>query len=208
MRLFLVGGSGRTGRLFLPLALQAGHAVTALARRPASVTLAHERLRVLQGDVGRPETLAGQLSGHHAVLAILSPPSMSGLVDTFTVGATTLCRAMQSEGVRRLLFVTSGAVEDDPELAWLFRFVIKPLLMRKVYADAARAEEIVRSSALDWTLVRPARLTDGPPTGTYRVSPRGLPPGGSVLSRADLAHFLLAEVDHPQHLHGTPTLAA
>jgi biliverdin reductase/flavin reductase len=207
MRLFLVGGSGRTGRLLLPLALAAGHTVTALARQPTSISLAHERLRVLRGDVGAPETLAGHLAGHDAVIGILSPPSLRGLVDTFTVGATTLCRTMQREAVRRLLFVTSGAVEDDPELVWLFRFVVKPLLMRRLYADASRAEEIVRSSALDWTLVRPARLTDGPPTGTYRVSPRGLPPGGAVLARADLAQFLLTEVEKPQYLHGTPTLA-
>jgi uncharacterized protein YbjT (DUF2867 family) len=207
LRLFIVGGSGRTGSQLLPQLLEAGHTAVVLARRPDSISLKHVRLQVVAGDVKQPASIAAALDGIDAAIVVLTPPSMRGVVDTFAVGARNVVTAMEQKGVRRLLFVTSGAVEDDPGMAWMFRFVIKPLMMSKVYADARCAEEIVRGSSLDWTLVRPPQLVDGPATGVYRVSPRFLPPGGAKLSRGDLAHFLAGEVTRNENVRGTPTLA-
>lgn len=115
---------------------------------------------------------------------------------------------MEVEGVKRLLWVTSAAVEPEDLAATglFFRWVFEPLFLAGVYADAALSEAVLRPSALDWTFIRPTQLTDGPRTGTYRVDPRRTPKGGTSISRADVADFMLKEAAEGRFVRATPVL--
>jgi uncharacterized protein YbjT (DUF2867 family) len=68
-------------------------------------------------------------------------------------------------------------------------------LLRKPYEDMSLMEELVRASAADWTIVRAARLTNGPLTGRYRTRAGANLPGAWSISRADLASYLLSQVE-------------
>jgi putative NADH-flavin reductase len=198
VRLFVFGGSGGAGAQVLAQALDAGHRVTALARTPESIP-SHARLTVLRGDVLEPEGWRGALAGHHAVLSCLGSPDRRPTT-VYSQGIAGIVAALSDSGVRRLTCVTSASLGLSPVAPLgqrlLIGRVVRPLY-RHMYADMAKMEDIVAASDLDWTIVRPPRLTNGRLTGTYRTAVNGHLPRTRSLSRADLAHYLLNHLDDP-----------
>lgn len=188
MKLFVVGATGRTGALVVQQALERGHEVTAFTRRPAAVSIAHPHLRVAQGD-GLVASDVAQLAGHDAVISIVAAPDLkrTTLAEQVT---RNLVQAMGEHGVSRLVVTSSHAlVATRPRLAVAF---IR-LLLRHSYADARNMEAVVRSSGLDWRVVRANRLVDKPAVGSVVRMPDGqdFVGGANELTRADLAATLL-----------------
>ncbi len=128
MKLLIVGATGRLGRLRVAQALEAEHGVTAFVRNPAAFTIQHANLRIVQGDVLVPATLTPVMTGHDIVFAGLTPPARRKTT-LFSQGVENLIAAMSAHGVRRLIWVTSAAVDpvDAAATPWLFRKVIIPL---------------------------------------------------------------------------------
>ena len=104
---------------------------------------------------------------------------------------------MQSAGMRRLLIVSAAILFED---LGLLAAVLRRTLLKNVVIDSGEMERIVTASDLDWTIVRPPRLTNGPLTARYHVADNRFPPGRQTLSRADVAHFLLDELEHRAHV--------
>jgi hypothetical protein len=98
--------------------------------------------------------------------------------------------AMKANSVTRLLAITSAGVEDDPNMNFIARRFIMPVILGRVLADMRVMEAEVEASGLVWTIVRPGRLTDGPRTGLYRANDRFVPEGGREIARADVADFM------------------
>ena len=111
--------------------------------------------------------------------------------------------------VTRLIWVTSAGV--DPGYVkgknFLYKRIIKPFFLANVYADFKLSEEILEKSSLDWVVVRPSRLTDGPLTKTYRVQANGSPKSATEISRADVAHFMLKETVEHRYNFKKPIIA-
>jgi putative NADH-flavin reductase len=199
MHLFILGATGGTGRELVNQALERNHRVTAFVRSPQKLGAAHEGLTVVQGDLLDTEAVGAALAGHDAVLSAIGPPGPGRTTITRDSAQATLA-AMRGPGVRRLLIVGVAMLFED---AGIFAWVLRNTFLRNVANDSAEMELVVKASNLDWTIVRPPRLTNGPLTGRYAFSDDHLPPGAggmATLSRADLAHFLLNEVEQPAHL--------
>jgi biliverdin reductase / flavin reductase len=208
MKLLIFGASGQTGQELVSQALERGHSVTAVARNVAAIAQRHERLRTVRADVMDPSTLDPVIRGHDAALSSLGPNKLFFSPTTvYSVGSVNVVRAMERQSVKRLIAVTSAGVEDhDPGYVLFYRLVLKPMLQR-VYDDAKVFEAELAKSQLDWTVVRPGRISGGPRTGRYSVSARFLPKGKSfAITRADLAAFMLGEIESPKWIRGTPTL--
>lgn len=208
MNLTIFGASGRTGRELVRQALARSHHVTAVVRRPDDFAPRHDNLAIFRGDIVNLDDVAAAIDGRHAVVSALGPHTLLRRVAALTAGIRNIVRAMEAVGVGRLVYTSALGVGDslDDQNAF-FRYVLCPVLLGRDYADHLANEEIIKSSALDWTIARPARLTDGPRTGNYEVRER-LPatfPLGRI-SRADVADFLLNELEHPAHLRHTPGL--
>lgn len=187
--------------------------MTAAARRPEALDPVRERwesrgaLTVVTADVRDPDSVEKAVAGNDAAICAVANTGRdpAGL---FSDTARTLVGALERQGARRLVCVTSrGVRHDDRELPLLYRRVIQPLVLHRIYADMRVMEELVRASHLDWALVRPPRLVDGPARGTYRVADAHNPSGGWTLSRADLAGFLLDQLTDTTWMHRAPTLA-
>lgn len=188
MRLVVVGATGRTGRLVTEQALQRGHHVTALTRRPETLTLRDPRLDVVRGD-GRDATDLAVVEGHDAVISIVAAPDLGPTTVAEDV-TRTLVWAMEEHGVGRLVVTSShGLVATRPRLA----VALVRLVLRNSYADARRMEAVVRASGLDWRIVRANRLVDRAPVGAVLRMPDGqdFVGGANELTRADLAATLL-----------------
>ena len=115
---------------------------------------------------------------------------------------------MEATGVQRLICVTSGGTnsEHDPNLPFFFEQVFKRIYAN-IYRDQQAMEHVVMESALDWTIVRPAALTDAPPTGKCRVAEAYALPGGSLTPRSDLAAFMLQQLETRQYVRKAVALA-
>ena len=209
MKLAILGATGRTGVHLVAQALDAGHEVVALARTPSKVDVDRERLTMVQGDVRDPEKLATVVDGADAVLSVLGPTS-NVPVHEVSKGMANVLAAMEQHGVRRLLQSVGAGVGDPRDKPGLFDRVIKVLLKlasRYVYEDMVRVAEMIRASDLDWTLVRVPMLTDDPPAGAVKVGYLGQGVGVRV-SRADLAAFMLSQVNEDSYLNQSPVISS
>jgi putative NADH-flavin reductase len=208
MRLIVFGASGRTGLYLVQQALDAGHEVRAFVRTPAKMTLRHDGLTMVQGDVYDADKVASAVQGTDAVLSVLgytkeSPKNMQ------TVAAKNIVNAMQKHQVRRIVSLSSPAVSDPEDEPKLFNRLIMgffALLSRDRLDETRTAAEIIRQSGLDWVIVRVPVLSDGPHTGKYRVGYVGKGVGGR-LSRADAADFLLKQVSDNTYLCKAPMIS-
>jgi putative NADH-flavin reductase len=194
MRLTVFGATGGTGRQLVGQALEAGHEVTAVVRDPGRLGIQHGQLTVVTADVTEPESLRPVVIGRDAVLSALGAPNnrAAGIASRAT---RAILRALDEEGVTRFLAVSAAPLGPVPEGESLFyRRVVDPLVrraFRDVYADLAVMEDAVRATALEWTVVRPPRLTDGPRTDTHQRQIGGNVARSHRISRADLAHAML-----------------
>ncbi len=198
MNLTVFGGTGRTGVLLIRAALTAGHSVTAVARDPSRITISHERLRTARADVLQRATFDDAVAGADAVASALGEPKGSKPTTIYSVGAANILDAMQHAGVRRFVGISAIPVTPRSQVSVLERLVVFPILDRffgQGYADMTRMEKRLHASTLDWTVVRPPQLTDGPATGRYRTAVNSHLPGARRISRADLAALILRLID-------------
>jgi putative NADH-flavin reductase len=200
MKLTIFGASGNTGHCLTEQAVSAGHEVTAVVRDPARLTVdPHSRLRVVTADVMDPAAITPAVAGADAVLTAVGPRG-TGPTTVIEDSVRSIIVAMQKSGACRLLALSGSIVADEGESPYL-RYLIKPLarrtFLRHVNADMAAAEGEIEASELDWTILRPPRLTGKSATGSYRLAiDRNLPHGFTV-PRADLAACMLTLIDDP-----------
>lgn len=205
MKVLVFGSTGGTGRELLKQALDQDHDVVAYARDPAKLDdVKHARLKVFPGDVLDLAAVESAVAGQDAVFCAVGAGAKR---TTLREDATrNIVGAMESTGVRRLICLSSLGVGDSRgNLPFFTKYVIVALFLRHAFADHERQEAVVRQSSLDWTLVRPPHLKDGPRTGSYRhgfpATDRGI---GGQISRADVADFMLKQLTEATYVHQTP----
>jgi len=207
MHLLIIGATRGIGRQLLEQALTAQHRVTALVRRPQSLTQRHELLQVMEGDILDPPAVFRAVAGQEAVCLTIGTGITWRPVTLFSQGTQNVLDAMEQHGVRRLLCITGiGAGDSKGPGGFLYDRIFNPLLLKTIYEDKNRQEALIRASDTDWTIIRPGFLTNGPLTGKYRVLTdlRGITAG--KISRADVAHFMLEELAANRYLGQAPLL--
>lgn len=196
MKLLVLGATGGIGLEIVRQAIDGGHQVSAFVRTPERLKEFGDRLTVIQGDVLNGAEIERALEGQDAVLSGFGArePRSKADADLLRRFAVALTRAMLHANIRRVVVVS---------VAFLFRDSIIPptylfgrLFFRGVVIDASEMEEVFRKSALDWTILRPPRLTDQPRTGKYRVREGHLPRFGFKIARADVAEFMISAVQN------------
>jgi putative NADH-flavin reductase len=213
MKLTIFAATGGIGRQVLEQAVAAGHQVTAVVRNPDKLSVPGE-VRVVAADLADadPAALEAAVDGADAVLSGLGPRS-NAEAGIASRGTRAIVQAMQATGVRRIVVVSAAPIgtvpspgrpmppRHDPGDGFLMRHLfshVAKTLFREHYADLALMEDILRDSGLDWTVVRPPRLTDKPLTGRYRVAYGQNVRGGWSVSRADVAQLMLRVLEHPE----------
>lgn len=201
VRLLVFGGTKGVGRLFVQGALDNGHEVTLFARDPpASKTPPQPGLRIIKGDANDKRAVQTAVPGHDAVLVSLGPSGTERFQHFIGPATAWIVEAMEKEGVPRLLFMSGlGVGESRRDAPGFMRWFVVPLLLRPTFTDRADAEEHVKRSRVDWTIVRPLYLTDDPPTGRWNATPimKAVRDG---IPRADVAQFLLDELNRREYV--------
>ncbi len=203
-KILILGATGGTGFQLVTQALNAGHDVTAFVRAVSRIPIRHERLRLIEGSATDDRLrLAEAVRGRDALISALGRGSSLKSAGLIQQSVPSILAAMQLGGVRRLIMTSAigvGAAFGD---APLYSKILIRLLLKDIYADKAAGEELIRRSGLDWTIVQPAQLTDGPLTGEYQAGELLKHHGIPRISRADLAHFILAQLDSAEYVGKT-----
>jgi putative NADH-flavin reductase len=219
VKLTIVAATGGIGRQLLEQAIAAGHDVTAVARKPQDLAVA----RAVAADLASvdPAALQPAVAGADAVLSALGPRTKAD-AGVAARGTKVITQAMRAAGVRRIIVVSAAPIgtipspgrphppRHDPGDGFIIRYVADPVVkraLREHYADLARMEDILRASDLDWTAVRPPRLTDKPATGRYRTAYGQNLRRGVFISRADVARYMLSALDMPETFRQTVGIA-
>jgi putative NADH-flavin reductase len=192
MRILVLGAAGGVGRPVVEQALGHGHDGVAFARDAASQDSSDPHLVVTVGDVTDAAAVRAAVAGCDAVVSALGS-RRERPVHVYSDGVANAIRAMIAHGVCRLVVVSAAGAgsRTDPSIPLGLRAQLKLPTLRDVYDDLERMEGDIMLSDLDWTIVRPHGLTDGPLTGIYRVVEGAIVPKGKDVSRADLAALLL-----------------
>lgn len=209
MKLALIGATGRTGRHTLAAALERGHDVTVLMRDPLKLPdAARERVRVVVGDSTDHEAIADLLRGADAVVSALGPTGKQP--DLHTRTARALVDVMTMAGPSRFAGVSGAGIDvpgdlkapKDKVISWLIR-----TLGGDVVKDKPAEHAVWAASDLDWTLVRPPRLVDGPPSDTPLEQDAHRSTRSTSISRADLGAFLVDVVEQDLYPRAAPFVA-
>ena len=225
MKLTIFAATGGIGRQISEQAVDAGYDVTAVVRNPQKLPGDLSRqVRVVTADLAAPDpaTLRSAVEGADAVLSGLGATSNSE-AGVATQGTRAIAAAMNATGARRIVVVSAAPIgtvpspgrpnppKHDPGDGFVLRHLLSPLTkaaLRKHYADPAQMEDILRDSDLDWTAIRPPRLTDKPLTGTYRTARGQNLRRGLFIPRANVAHHMLRALDQPETIRQTIGVAS
>ena len=192
-KVMVLGANGGIGRQAVEMALAQGHSVTAILRTPSNITLIHPNLLIVKGDIVKPETWEKHLEHKDVVISAIGATSRKETT-LYSQGARNLLNAMKKTGANRAFFISASGLEVNPSHSLFIRLVttyVLQRLLKNMYADLNKMEQLVKESDLNWTIMRPPRLTNRPFTGRYRFAINGFLKAGLSISRADLAHFMM-----------------
>jgi putative NADH-flavin reductase len=213
MKLAIMAATGGVGQQLLRQALAAGHDVTAVVRNPAKLPADLREARIVTADLAAPQpsVLEAAIAGTDAVVSGLGPASNSS-AGIAARGTRAIAAAMDATAVKRLVVISAAPVgtvpspgrptppKHDPGDGFFMRRLGAPFARAafgKVYADLAAMEDLLCDSDLDWTVIRPPKLTSKPLTGHYRTATGQNVRGGFSVPRADVAHLMLAVLSQP-----------
>ncbi|MGF1532946.1 MAG: NAD(P)-dependent oxidoreductase [Bernardetiaceae bacterium] len=205
-KIALFGASGRTGQQFLEQALAAGYQVQALVRTPGKVQTSHKNLSIVKGDVLIYENVAETVTGTDVVVSLFG--HVKGSPEWLqTNGTQHIVEAMQAHGIKKIISLSGGGLpypdKDRPKIPDLLIRTLMKLFVPRILNDAIGHHEVLQKSGVDWIIVRGPRLTDAPKRGQYRVGWVGVD-ASTQIGRADLANFLLTQVEEDRFLGQMP----
>ncbi|HUQ36842.1 MAG TPA: SDR family oxidoreductase [Aestuariivirga sp.] len=202
MKLVVFGASGGTGREIIGQALDQGHEVTAFVRDPKKLAITHGKLHIVEGDALKDQSvIAGAIAGRDAIICALGVGNSLKSAGLIAESLAAIVPAAEKHDVRRLILISAFGVGDSFRHAPLVPRLMYRLLLGDVYRDKKAGEDMVKASGLDWTVIHPVMLTNGPKTGTYRSGERLDLRGIPKVSRADVAHCALSQLTDESFLH-------
>ena len=208
MRILIVGASKGIGLETTRQALAAGYDVRALARSAASINLSDAKLEKVQGDALNKPDVEAALAGIDAVIVTLgvSLGSLFKPVHLFSDATRVLIAAMKDKRVNRLICVTGfGAGDSRASIGFLQRVPFQ-IVFGRAYDDKSLQEQMIKDSGLDWTIARPGVLLSGPRTGRYKVLRDPSEWRNGIISRANVADFLVKQIEDHNLIGASPVL--
>lgn len=208
MRVLIIGASKGIGLDTTRQALDAGHNVRALARSATAIAISNPSLEKMRGDALKTEDVETALVGVDVVIQTLGVGlgDLFRPVHLFSDASRVLIQAMKIQGVKRLICVTGfGAGDSRSSISCLQRLPFQ-IVFGRAYDDKSLQEQLIKESGLDWTIARPGVLTSGPRTGHYQILSEASQWRNGIISRADVAEFLVRQIGDQTYIRKAPVL--
>ncbi|WP_147127096.1 NAD(P)-dependent oxidoreductase [Shimia ponticola] len=192
--LLVIGATSGIGKLCMETALDRGHSVRAFARSADNLD-EQANLDRCAGDATKQDDIARALDGVGAVVVALGIRERVSMLweeeHLFSTATKHLLQAMPEAGLKRLIVVTGfGSGRSRNAMSAIERLGHGAVLGR-VYADKTRQEDLIVDSDLDWTIARPVILNNRPASGSYKVLTDPKEWRNGLISRADVAAYLV-----------------
>ena len=216
MKIFLLGATGRTGKLVVDYALQRGYDLNCLVRSPQKIKSVHERLKIFEGSPEKITDLERAIENCEAIINVLnvsrrsdfpwaklrSPPMFLSVVTKNLVEVATRHK------VKRVISCSAwGVAETKNDLPRWFRWLIDNSNIGYAYRDHERQEKLLISSALTWTIVRPAGLTNFKKYQEIIESYNNEPKPSMTINRISLAKYMVEAITDERLIHKAPTIS-
>jgi len=208
MRVLIIGASKGIGLETTRQALDAGHNVRALARSATEIAISNPSLEKMRGDALKTDDVETALVGVSVVIQTFGVGlgDLFRPVHLFSDASRVLIQAMKIQGVKRLICVTGfGAGDSRASISCLQRLPFQ-IVFGRAYDDKSLQEHLIKESELDWTIARPGVLTSGPRTGHYQILSEACQWRNGIISRADVADFLVRQIGDQTYIRKTPVL--
>lgn len=203
MKILIIGGTGKTGRELIKQGLNQGHIITVIARNPKKLKSENPKLRILKGNVLIPESIENAFEGQDVVLSALGHKRFFIKTNILSEGTKNVINLMKKNNVKRFICITSLGINDSKfKLGLYYTLFTIPVILMFYFLDKSKQEKLIMKSELDWTIVRPGQLTNGRKKSKYK---HGSKVGNYILtkmiSRADVAHFMLNQLNDKTYIH-------
>jgi len=208
MHVLIIGASKGIGLETTRQALDAGHDVRALARSATAIAISNPSLEKMRGNALKTVDVEAALVGVDVVIQTLGVGlgELFRPVHLFSDATRVLIQAMKIQGVKRLICVTGfGAGDSRASISCLQRLPFQ-IVFARAYDDKSLQEQLIKESELDWTIARPGVLTSGPRTGHYQILSEASQWRNGIISRADVAEFLVRQIGDQTYIHKAPVL--
>ncbi len=200
MKILIIGGSRGIGKAMVDSSVRRGLDVTVLARFPEKIDSSSTSLSIVKGDVLNREDLKSVIPGQDVICSCIGVPITFKPVSLFSRAAQNIVEVMGQENNQKLIAVTGiGSGDSKGHGGFLYDRIFKPIFLSTIYQDKDREEAIIQASPLDWLIVRPAGLTNGPQTGSYRAIDNLDGVTAKRISRLDVADYILNQIENPSH---------
>lgn len=209
-KLTVIGGSSGIGLETVKQAVKNGHEVTAFSRTASRMTFSADNLTKHDGDALRPEDVEAGVADADVVVQALGVPFdaklLTGPITLFSEATRVLFAALRKSTVGRLIAVTGyGAGDSEDSIHPLQRLPFN-LVFGRAYRDKSVQEDLIKNSGMDWVIARPGVLTNGPKTERYQIITDMQSMRNGIISRADVAHFLVGQIQRSDYLGKAPVL--
>lgn len=196
MKIIVFGATGGVGQSVVKQAVENGFEVTAFVRTPEKLQTTHEKLTIIKGDAFNQQEVTAAIAGHDAVVSCLG--SSQGMKKSTELQdmVKNIVAGMQEQDVKRIVYTASAGIYN--ELPGISGKLMMGML-KNALTDHRAAVDWIESHGLNYTIVRPMGLTNGPFSGQYREAAEGVPEKAKSISRADVAHFILKALKNPQY---------
>jgi putative NADH-flavin reductase len=208
MRVLIIGASKGIGLETTRQALDAGHGVRALARSATAIAISNPSLEKMRGNALKTEDVEAALVGMDVVIQTLGVGlgELFRPVHLFSDATRVLIAAMKRQDIKRLICVTGfGAGDSRASISCLQRLPFQ-IVFGRAYDDKSLQEQLIKESELDWTIARPGVLTSGPRTGQYQILSEASQWRNGIISRADVAEFLVRQIGDQTYIRKAPVL--
>ena len=182
--------------------------VRAFARSAADIRISGPKLEKVRGNALKSSDVTAAVTGMNAVIQVLGVGlgDLFRPVHLFSDATRILVAAMQAQGVKRLICVTGFGAGDSRTSINCLQLLPFRFFFGRAYDDKDVQERLIKDSALDWTIARPGVLTNDGRTGRYRVLKEPSQWRNGTISRADVADFLVQQIEDRAYLRKTPVL--
>jgi len=204
-KILIIGATGGTGKELVKQGLQAGREVSVLARKPEKVKTSDAEIKIFKGDVLDPDSLNNAISGQDVVLCALGHKKWFRPTKILSEGTKNIIEAMEKNNVQRFICETSLGVGDSfGKMGLYYTLFTIPVILQFYYWDKYKQEKFIKSSSIDWTIVRPGALYNGKAKGKWK---EGNKIGNYLwtvgISRADVADFMLKQINETKYIKKT-----
>ncbi len=202
MKIAVLGATGGTGKSLVEQALEKGHKVVASSRNPQELEIENENLEKIPSNIFDTESIKKVIDGSDAVVFSVGVSSMLKARKpggVYEEGGKNTIKAMKEVGIDRGIFVSSSGIKDKEGDPWWYLKIIKPILMKEMYEEMDSMETDIRSSDLNYTIVRAPWLSNGDLTKDFEIRVGDKFEDDDRLSRKDLAYFLLNESEENKY---------